>query len=132
MTLNFINAFKASTYNAKHTQNTNFNFRKYISFFKNPYLAEKEEEKNKFIRISVFRLFSWPAFGGPKNSSMYIHEYEIRRIYNMSCCSYHAVHTMSSMSFMSYRPCQHRADIHCCTLALVRIAARHGQARTCD
>ena len=61
MRLNLIKACKTQIYNAKQTPNTQIHFQKSIFPKINIF------PKNKFIKTSVFRLFSWPAFGRPKN-----------------------------------------------------------------
>ena len=72
ITLNLIQASKITVYNTKHTPNTKLQFQKPFFFFSLP---------KQFIKISVFRLFVWPAFGVPK-ILVYIYMYIYIYIYH--------------------------------------------------
>ena len=71
MTLNFIETFETSIYNTKHIKNIELHCQQNsIIIFSNIHILENY----KVIKISVFRLFSWPAFGGLK-VLVYIYTY---------------------------------------------------------
>ena len=61
MTLNLIQTFEIIFYNTKHTNIIKLHIQKSFYFQKSIFF-----KKYKFIKIRVFRLFSWPAFGGAK------------------------------------------------------------------
>ena len=61
MTLNRIETLKTSIYNKKHINKHENTFSTIQFILKNIFC-----QKYKFIKISVFRRCSWPAFGGPK------------------------------------------------------------------
>ena len=65
-----IRALQITIYITKYTHNTKINFQTLFSL-KRSYFPTKIN----FIPNWCFRLFSWPAFDGPKNLVYYIHKH---------------------------------------------------------